>query len=447
MAGIGWRLERMIDRDSLGASAGAFLTGVAVTSGPWLLTTLVLVLLRASAEGGAQVEQVVTVVYALVIVMSAPIDIVMSRYASDRVYEDRRDQIATPLRMVVAACLVGFGAVGALAMHALHMPPMLAVPGTVLAAVVGAQWLLLSAAGGLSSPGIILRAFAAGAPISVIAAVVLHRPELLGSLGYLYGFGVGQLVTLALLLRGTLQALPDEEDETATILPSFREYWLLAAAALAFHAGLWIDKLVVYLTEGGSAAGHYSASAALAWLSVVPACAFLFVRIETVFHRRFQAYYSALQDGAPLAALERLAATLRVEVARTLSGTAAVQLGVTLVCIPVAPWVARHLLGGDAEALRWLMAGAGLQVVAMAATLLLYYFDFRREALLAALTQLAASAVGTVVLGPSGAGYTVACALTCGVSVALLMRRMSGLLERTFQSQPYTYEPVVRSAV
>src|SRR6187549_1132018 len=106
MAGIGWRLDRMIQRDSLGATLGAFLTGVAVTSGPWLLTTLVLVLMRLSAvrsglAGVADAEKVITAIYAIVIVLSAPIDIVMSRYAADRVYEKRRDQVVVPLRRVL----------------------------------------------------------------------------------------------------------------------------------------------------------------------------------------------------------------------------------------------------------------------------------------------------------------------------------------------------------
>ncbi|HEU5056301.1 MAG TPA: exopolysaccharide Pel transporter PelG, partial [Kofleriaceae bacterium] len=81
---MGWKLERMLDRDTLGWSAGAFLTGVAVTSGPWLLTTLALVLVRLTASGSldevGQAERVITVVYAVVIVLSAPIDIVLSRY-------------------------------------------------------------------------------------------------------------------------------------------------------------------------------------------------------------------------------------------------------------------------------------------------------------------------------------------------------------------------------
>ena len=46
MAGIGWKLERMLERDTLGSTLQAYLTGVAVTSAPWLLTTAVLVTLR-----------------------------------------------------------------------------------------------------------------------------------------------------------------------------------------------------------------------------------------------------------------------------------------------------------------------------------------------------------------------------------------------------------------
>jgi len=450
MAGIGWRLERLIDRDSLGSTIGAFLTGVAVTSGPWLLTTIVLVLMRISAvsagvPGINDVERVITIVYAIVIVLSAPIDIVLSRFASDRVYEGRRDQIAAPLRTMVAISLVIFAAVGAAAMTLVRIPAELAVPGTILAAVVAAQWLLLSAAGGLSSPGIILRAFAVGAPISVVAASLLSRTEALGSIGYLYGYGAGQLVTLTLLLWGTMRALPEEEDEQATILPAFRDYWLLAAAALAFHGGLWIDKLVIYLIAGGDIASAYAATAALAWLSVVPACAYLFVNIETVFHRRFRSYYAALHTGASLAELERLAVELRGEVGQTLRGTATIQICVTLLALPIAPAVVEGLaLAGDGGTLRWLLIGAGLQVIAMSTTLLLYYFDFRRESFFAAATQLAANGLLTAAVGvPSpvlGIGYAVACALTCAVSIGLVFRRMDGLLERTFQSQPYASE-------
>ena len=42
MAGIGWRLERLIDQGITGATA-AYATGAAVMALPWVLTTAVLV--------------------------------------------------------------------------------------------------------------------------------------------------------------------------------------------------------------------------------------------------------------------------------------------------------------------------------------------------------------------------------------------------------------------
>ena len=99
MAGIGWKLQRMIDRGSLAGTIGAYLTGVAVTSAPWLLTTAVLTSLRVVARHSGTdfslVERFLTVVYAVTVIFSAPVHVVVSRYTADRLYdhhagEDRR---------------------------------------------------------------------------------------------------------------------------------------------------------------------------------------------------------------------------------------------------------------------------------------------------------------------------------------------------------------------
>ena len=72
-----------------------------VTSAPWLLTTAVLLGLRLFARSSGTgeflvVEQTVTIVYALTVVLSAPMDVVLSRHASDRLYDRRLDAIAAP---------------------------------------------------------------------------------------------------------------------------------------------------------------------------------------------------------------------------------------------------------------------------------------------------------------------------------------------------------------
>lgn len=447
MAGIGFKLEKLLERDSLGGAVGAFLTGVAVTSGPWLLTTLVLVLMRLTAirhgdPGIFQVERAITLVYATVLVLSAPIDIVLSRFASDRVYERRADCIAAPLRRALTATLIGFAVVGVVNMTMIGAGWRLGVGGVILSVAVGGQWLLLSAAGGLGSPAVILRAFAGGAPVSIIAAAALAREPDLGAAGYLYGFAAGQVVTLGLLLWGTQRCLPAEEDESARLGPAFRTYAVLAVAAMLLQAGIWIDKLIVFLFHGGTVASVYAALAAIAWLSVVPTCAFLFVQVETRFYRSFRGYYAAVERGASLAEIEAAAAAIRTEAGRVLAGTAAVQVMVTGLALLLAPRIVEALglrAAGD-EALRVLLLGATLQVVALCATLMLYYFDFRTEALAAAVVLLLGNGLFTTAgLGimPLGSGYVLGCAASVTVALLLLRSRLATLLRDTYQSQPY----------
>src|SRR4030095_5821257 len=116
MAGIGWKLQRMIDHGSLAGTIAAYLTGVAVTSGPWLLTTaglhsLRLVSRRATGDF-AGIERFLTVVYAVTVVLSAPVHVVVSRYTADRLYDRHLERIPPPLRRATALIVVGFAAIG-----------------------------------------------------------------------------------------------------------------------------------------------------------------------------------------------------------------------------------------------------------------------------------------------------------------------------------------------
>jgi uncharacterized membrane protein len=447
MAGIGWRLQRMIDRGSLVGTFGAYLTGVAVTSAPWLLTTAVLTSLRVSARhhGGdfEVVERLLTLIYALTVVLSAPVHVVVSRYTADRLYDHHVEKIGAPLRRALALTVAGFGAAGLALVLILRLPPALALPGAPLTAVIGAQWLMLSVGGGMSSPGVVLRAFGVGAPLSLVGALLLDRGADLGPLGYLYGFAAGQVLTLAMLIHGVARAIPGDADESARLAPAFREYRLLAASSLAYYVSIWIDKVVVYVAAGGDAAAQYAAVAALAWFSVIPAFAWIYVQIETAFYRRFRTFYGDLERGAPLRRLKAGAGDVAAEAGRILRGAALVQATATAMALAAAPQVIR-VAGLSPDALlpfRLAAGGAALQVITLLEVLLLYYFDLRRDALVISMGLLIAEAVLTLACllagWPPGVGYLLACAVTCGVGVLLVRRRLGTLLVDTFQSQPF----------
>jgi uncharacterized membrane protein len=447
MAGIGWKLQRMIDHGSLAGTIAAYLTGVAVTSAPWLLTTAVLTSLRLVSRHAtgdfAGVERFLTVVYAVTVVLSAPIHVVVSRYTADRLYDRHIEKIAAPLRRATALTVAGFALIGAGLVWALRLPLASALVGAPLTAVIGAQWLMLSVGGGMMSPIVLLRAFGVGAPLSLIAALAVERAAPTGGAGYLFGFAAGQLVTLALLVRGVARALPSATDDSARLYPAFVEYRLLAWSAFAYYVSIWADKIVVYIVRGADAAAFYAAIAAVAWFSVIPAFAWIYVQVETAFYQRFRSFYAELEGGAPLRELKQHAERISDEAKHILRGAAAVQVGATTLVIAAAPRIV-HAVGLSPDAgplFRLASLGAGMQVFCLLEVLLLTYFDLRRDALaicgclLIGVTAL--TCVCAAIGWPPVLGHLVACAITALLGLILVRRRLQTLVLDTFQSQPF----------
>jgi uncharacterized membrane protein len=445
MAGIGWRLERLMNQGFAGATA-AYATGAAVMALPWVLTTAVLVTLPAIIGRSVELAgagTIVNVAYAIALLMTGPLQVVISRYAADRLYEGRLRAIAAPLCRGLAAAFLICGIPAALVLFALDLPPRSVLWGAALCATVGAQWTALSVGNGLCSPGLVLGAVAAGSALSLLLAAVLVVFAGLGVPGYLFGLISGQALTLLVLLVGLFRALPDEADEGASLLPAFRDYAPLAVAGLAFNASLWVDKLIVWCLVGGETAALHGRASTLAWFSAIPCLAWLFVEVETAFHRRFRKFYLALEGGASLDELRRGVRGLVSEAARLLGGAISVQAGVTafleLGSEPLSRW-----LGLPPSALlpcRLLLVAAGAQVIGMLGLILLYYFDLRREACLSAVALLIAVASFTAAASiaglPPSVGPLLGCSLGAVVTWRRVFRGIREVLPHTLLGQPF----------
>ena len=446
MAGIGWRLERLIHLGVSGATA-AYATGAAVMALPWVLTTAVLVSLPAvigrGMPGLATAGIVVNVAYAVALLVAGPVQIVISRYAADRLYEGRLRAIAAPFCRGLGTTFLICAVPTAIALLALDIPLRAALWGAALSAAVGAQWTALSVGNGLCTPALVLGAVGAGSVQSFIMAALLVAGAGLGVSGYLFGLISGQTLTLVILLVGIFRALPDETDERARLLPAFRDYAALAGAGLAFNASLWVDKLVAWCLVSRETAALHSGASTIAWFSTIPCLAWIFVEVETTFHRRFQEFYGALEGGASLAELRRGARSLVDEARRLLGGAVSIQLGV-IAFLQLAAEPLAHGLELPRDAIlpyRLPLVGAGAQAVSLLGLILLYYFDLRREACLAAAGVLLGITAFTMAASGSGLPPSVGTALGCTLGAVLtwhrVFRGVGGVLQHTLLGQPF----------
>jgi uncharacterized membrane protein len=284
--------------------------------------------------------------------------------------------------------------------------------------------------------------------VSIAGSLALERAAELGARGFLYGFAAGQAVTMTGMLIGVLRALPETDDVDPRVRqwPAFREYRLLAASAFSFHLSVWADKLVIWLLAGKAQAGLYASAAALAWFSMIPAFAWIYVEIETAFYRKFRDFYGAIEGGAGLGKLALDADELRREIARILRGAAAIQILITALTLAASARLVAAI-GLPPEAVmpfRLVALGAAPQVITLIGMLLLYYFDLRHDAFLVAITHLTACiavTAGAWALGlPPGVGFVTASVLSTAIVLYFANHRLQKLVVDTFQSQPYNTE-------
>jgi hypothetical protein len=293
--------------------------------------------------------------------------------------------------------VAGFGLVGVALVLVMRLPFALAIIGAPLTAVIGAsgcfsRWAGADLAGRRAAgvrPGR-ARQLARGLAAGAADAFGRGRPTS-------YGFAAGQLATLALLVRGVARAVPGPADERARLLPAFGEY----RCSRCRRSRTTSPSGPTSSSSTSSRALHaafYAAIAAVAWFSVIPAFAWIYVQVETAFYQRFRAFYADLESGAPLHQLKQGAELISDEARRILRGAAIVQAAASGVAIAAAPLVMRVVgLSPNATPLFRLAAiGAAMQVITLLVVLLLYYFDLRRDALMISTMLLAGEAALTL---------------------------------------------------
>ncbi len=134
------------------------------------------------------------------------------------------------------------------------------------------------------------------------------------------------------------------------------------------------------------------------------------------------------------------------EAARLVRGALSVQAGV-IVFLELAAAPCAHWLRLPADAIlpyRFLLVGAGAQAVGLLGLILLYYFDLRREACLAAAGLLLGITAFTAAAAGSGMPPSLGTALGSCLGAVLIWHRVfrgvSAVLQDTLLGQPFGAE-------
>ena len=455
MAGIGFELRKLLQRDSYAGLLKAYAYAGVISSGPWVLSIIGILLVGMIAAGSVADREVtrfqvmVTWLILCSLVLTGPIQLSFTRWVADRLFERRRDLIVPNFLGALLLVLAGCGTLGLLA-AALLFPGqgnlLRVLIGSGLA-VLGGIWLTTIFLSGMKQYGAIVLLFLLGYGVTVLASLGLRRFGLEGLLG---GFVLGQFVLLAGMLMMVLRTLPTERMIAFAFLRRGAMYGTLVWVGVLYNLGVWADKLVFWLSPEVSqpiigplrASIIYDLPAFLAYLAIIPGMAVFLVRIETDFVEYYERFFDAVREGGSLDQIRHLRDEMVFTIRQGLYEILKIQGITTVLVMVLAPrvldWIGiSHLY---LPLLYLDVVAASLQVVLLGLLNIFFYLDRRRVVLgLTVLLLVLNTGLSwlTLQLGAAYYGYGVALAMMITVFVAMLAleSRLHRLEYETFMLQ------------
>ncbi|AUG02357.1 histidine kinase [Pseudomonas sp. 09C 129] len=452
MAGIGFELRKILSRDSYTATLHAYVYAGLISSGPWVLSILSVMLVGVISLGLVVPEVVIrqfliTVTYLMAtsLILTGGLQLFFTRFVSDRLFERKYEQILPNLVGMLLLVTLGAGVLGILLLITLFDQGLIYRLLTLANFVVLCNlWLVIIFLSGMKAYNRILLVMLVGYGLMVGSAFFLRH---LGMEGLLLALLLGHSSLLFLFLYDILREYRAEKLVAFDFLDRRQVFVSLLLTGLCYNLGIWIDKFIFWFNPQTSsqvigpmrASILYDLPIFLAYLAIIPGMAVFLVRIETDFAEWYERLFRAVRDGETLQHIGSLKAEMTFSIRQGLLEICKVQ-GLTVVLLFLFGPRILEWLGMSSYYLPLFyidLIGVSIQVVFMAILNVFFYLDKRMIVLELCLLFVALNGALTLLslyLGPSffGYGFTFSLLLCVLLGLARLSTALDDLEYETF---------------
>ena len=395
MAGIGVRLNRIFEKQTITTHLVGFFYSIVITVAP-MLAVIITVLLMQQLLGFTKLDYArrelfsCTLLYTFVfsLLTASPFNAVLSRYMSDTIYEERFEDIV-PCYYVGLLLNVGFSCV-------------IGIPFCVWEYVVGGVDILFVFAGYCGYMSLTLVFYSMlylsickdYKKISLFFGIGMIFTILL-SVIFVYGFQMDIIYAMLIamdvgfVLIGVLEYAQfkgyfrENSGKYKAVLQYFKKYWKLVVANFLYSVGLYVHNFVFWSTDMKMVVAdsfvcmpNYDMASCIAMFTNISASVIFISRVEMNFHDRYKAYSEAVIGGRGID-IENTKKRMFTQLTEELMSLVRIQFIVSIllffVCIIVLP---RFGLGGNVMKIYpCLAAGYFILFVMYAAIIFQYYYN------------------------------------------------------------------------
>ncbi len=451
MAGIGFKLLKLIENESFLKKAKAYIFASIITSGPWILSILCLSLIGIISSlflSGKKFSIIsITIVYtfAFTLIATGPIQFVLTRYLADKEYLKQTDQMLSALISAVGLSII--------VSLAITLPWYLLSEGTFLYkfisislfVIISCIWTMMDFLSCLKNYMKIVKSFFIGSILSVALMPLLGN--LLDLEGALLGYTLGQLCILLMLIIG----ISKEFKFNGFFNKDYFKYWKLfpfiMLTGLLYNLGLWSDKLIGWFSHEEIIFGNFRAFAVydtpvfIAYLSIIPSLAYFLIQSETKFFLTHKRFFDSITKES-LTNILQYKKDLSAILKKSISKLFIVQFVASLAGSIFAPFIG-GLFGLSEQSisiLSILFFAAGFQVLFLYTIIFMMYFDLSRLSFYMVLVFFLLNAGLNILLVfypvlPIGFGYLIAVGFSFIFGLMFLLYSVSDIEYKIFMRQ------------
>lgn len=451
MAGIGFVLRKLAARDDLAGIFQGYLYSAIISSGPWLFTIITIAALVAIGSNFLYPEEItnfrIIIIYnfAFSLVLSAPVFMIATRYLADLIYAEQVEK-ATGMYLGAMTLMFATQAIIVVPFYFLYvdLQPLERIGAVTNYFLITGIWLASVFITALKDYQSVTRTFAVGMIASFGSTLLLSAD--FGAAGMLAGFNFGLLIILFSLSARVFAEYPDRPQHAWDFMSYFKKYWPLALGGLMYNLAIWVDKWIMWFApereihlNGMISNPDYDAAMFLAYLSIVPALALFTFNIETRFYERYLRFYQDIQNHANYDRIEQNHISIWEAIGQSARSLLILQISIVLIAIFFAPTVLKYL-GISLTQLgifRFGLLGALFHILALFLTVVLSYFDVRKQALAVSTFFFVTNGLFTwytLSMGFAwhGLGYAASSILTFALAYILVSRHVRNLPYQTF---------------
>ncbi len=418
MAGIGFELKKLYKNTGIMASLKAHMYSVFVTVGPIIISvaaiTFMQFLLRyIGVERYRRDVLQATIMYSFIfsVILSGGYGMLLSRYLSDRLYLNKKEDILPSLYGSVSIIVVVAGLIGCIFYYISPMDTVYKLFSYLLFIGLVIQTLLGVYISAVKNIKLVAHSFAYGTVLGLAAGYVLVRVFGIDEiLSVLIGFDMCILVVIVVLAVEIQQYFREKSTLYFNFIRYYDHYYLVFLTNLFYMTGLYAHNFIFWFFSDMKLvvestyvyAPPYDLPAFYAFLSIVPTMVMFVVKVETEFYEKYNNYFYLINNGACREDIETARDDMKKTVYKELVYLMEIQLFFTIAfmilgirLLPMAGFTASMV-----DLYNLLALGYYCSIIMFVVMTLLLYFDSKKSACLTALI---------FVLSSSGFSYVSVC--------------------------------------